>query len=113
MKDVLPEKETDIQDSICDYLEKRGRCFMRLNNVPAFNRNGDGSIVMRRLPKHTPRGIADILVIAGGLAYWLEVKTKKGRQSPEQKDFEVWVTKHGARYFVVRSIDEVRDTAGL
>ena len=103
-----PVKESDIQSAICDYLAMKGRCFWRSNNIPGFNRNGDGTITMRRLPAHTPRGLPDIIVIRGGAFYGLEVKTTKGRQSPEQKEFQSMVEKHGGKYFVVRSIDDVQ-----
>lgn len=63
---------------------------------------------MRRLPKYTPRGLPDIIVVAGGLFFALEVKTKVGRQSPDQKVFEALVKKHGGKYFVVRSIEDVQ-----
>lgn len=104
----LKEKESDIQNSICEYLQMRGRCFFRVNNIPAFNRDAGGGITMRRLPKFTPRGVPDIIVVAGGMFYGLEVKTKIGRQSPEQKEFEALVQKHSGKYFVVRSIEDVQ-----
>lgn len=104
----IPQKESDIQTTICEYLSIRGRCFFRLNNIPAFNRNEGGGITMRRLPKYTPKGLPDIVVVAGGLFYALEVKKPKTYQSPEQKEFEALVKKHGGKYFVVRSIEDVQ-----
>lgn len=101
------EKETSIQSAICDHLARKGRCFFRLNNIPAFNRIAGGGFAMRRLPKHTPKGLPDIIVVAGGLFYALEVKSEVGKQSKEQKEFEALVKKHGGKYFVVRSIDDV------
>lgn len=100
-------KEKDIQNTICEYLELKRRCFFRVNNIPAFNRIAGGGFTMRRLPKYTPRGLPDIIVVAGGLFYALEVKTPVGRQSPEQKEFEALVKKHGGKYHVVRSLEEV------
>ena len=107
-------KESDVQNSICEYLETRRRCFFRLNNIPAFNKNAGGGITMRRLPKYTPKGLPDIVVVAGGLFYALEVKkpdsvdSKKTYQSKDQKEFQALVEKHGGKYFVVRSIDDVQ-----
>jgi hypothetical protein len=66
--------ETDIQFAICDYLAYRKVFFWRSNNIPAFNRNGDSSIQMRRLPKYTMRGLPDIDVIQHGHFIGLEVK---------------------------------------
>ncbi len=106
--ETLKESEGDIQNSICEYLEIRGRCFFRVNNIPAFNRQEGGGFTMRRLPKFTPKGLPDIIVVAGGLFFGLEVKSKVGKQSPDQKKFEEWVKKHGGKYFVVRSIEDVQ-----
>lgn len=108
MATKLKAKESDIQNSICEYLEMRSRCFFRLNNIPAFNRGGDGGITMRRLPKYTPKGLPDIVVIAGGIFYGLEVKTPEGKQSPDQKIMEEKIKKSGGKYFVVRSIEDVQ-----
>jgi hypothetical protein len=81
-------KEAEIQSSICDYLALRRHFFSRINNIPAFNRNGDGSITMRRLPKHTLLGMADIIVVHVGRPYFLEVKRPGTYQSPAQKAFQ-------------------------
>lgn len=63
---------------------------------------------MRRLPKYTPKGLPDIIVVAGGIFWGLEVKKKGSYQSKEQKEFEEWVRKHGGNYAVVRSVDDVQ-----
>lgn len=101
------EKESDIQSAICEYLALKQRCFWRASNVPSFNRNEEGGITMRRLPKHTPRGLPDINLVAGGLYWGLEVKTSIGKQSKEQKEIEALIKKHGGRYHVVRSVTDV------
>lgn len=111
---MKPLKESDIQNSICEYLETKQRCFFRVNNIPAFNRQEGGGITMRRLPKYTPKGLPDIVVVAGGMFYGLEVKkpdsitSKKTYQSKDQKTFQQLVEKHGGKYFVVRSIEDVQ-----
>jgi rhodanese-related sulfurtransferase len=54
-------------------------------------------------------GVADIaLVLPGGQSAFVEVKAPHGRQSPEQREFEAAVSLAGARYAIVRSIDEAR-----
>lgn len=63
---------------------------------------------MRRLPKYTPKGLPDIVVVAGGQFIALEVKRPKTYQSPEQKAFQKLVESHGGKYHVVRSIDDVQ-----
>lgn len=75
------------------------RAFYRQNNIPAFHIDRFG----RRLPKHTPRVVPDILAIKDGCA--ILVKSETGKQSAEQKKFEQRALETGARYGVVRSID--------
>lgn len=101
------ESEGDIQNTICEYLDIKRRYFFRLNNIPAFNRKEGGGITMRRLPKYTPRGLPDIIVVAGGQFIALEVKSAIGRQSPDQKITQQDIERHGGKYFLVRSVDDV------
>jgi hypothetical protein len=100
--------ESDIQSSILDYLMLRKHFVLQLNNIPAFNRNADGSIRMRRLPKGAVRGMADIFVLYGVRPYFLEVKRQGSYQTPEQREFQKSAEFAGAIYSVVRSIDDVR-----
>jgi site-specific recombinase XerD len=50
--------ESAIQASICDYLAARRHFFFRSNNVSVFEPRR-----LPGLPKHTPRGLADIIVV--------------------------------------------------
>jgi len=43
---------------------------------------------------------------------WIECKTAKGRQSPEQKSFQDHVESLGHRYILARSVDDVRERVG-
>lgn len=101
----VKEKESDIQTTICEYLALRGYFFWRSNNVPAFDVK---RAVFRAFPKFAIKGLPDIQIVSkGGFCTFLEVKRKGGYQSPEQKEFQKKCEKVGARYFVVRSVDEV------
>lgn len=53
------------------------------------------------------KGVADILGIFRGKPLAIEVKTKKGRLSPEQKVFLERVNQEGGLGFVARSVEEV------
>lgn len=99
------ETESDIQSSICDYLAYRKHFFWRCNNVPAPLASGG----FRALPKYTPRGLPDIIIVKDGWFVALEVKKKGTYQSKEQKEFEANVKAAGGEYYVVRSIDDVRE----
>jgi len=98
-------RETDIQAAICDYLALRRYFFFRSNNIPVFDKSRGA---FRALPKHTPRGIADIIVVHIGKPYFLEVKRPGTYQRPEQKEFQKAAEAAGALYAVVRSIDDVQ-----
>lgn len=107
MTRIEKETESPIVSAICEYLELRQRCFWRANNIPAFNKKEDGTVTMRRLPAGSRRGVPDINLVAGGLYWGLEVKTSIGKQSKEQKEIEALIKKHGGRYHVVCSVDDV------
>jgi len=54
-------------------------------------------------------GVADVLLLIpkGGFAsLCLEFKTKAGKQSPEQKEFQKQAEKCGSKYVIVRSVKE-------
>lgn len=48
-----------------------------------------------------------------GINIWLEVKTPKGRLSPEQKRWHARAQAEGARVAVVRSLDESLDVVRM
>ena len=54
------------------------------------------------------RGTPDIIAVIDGVFTGFEVKTAKGRQSPDQVLFEKRLTNAGGRYFVVRSVSDVK-----
>ena len=101
-------KETDIQKSICDWLATRDNLFFwRSNNIPAPH---------RAMPKYSAKGLCDICVVKDGKFIAIEVKrpdgfykdrNRKSFQSEEQKDFEQKILRHGGKYYVVKSLDEV------
>ncbi len=53
-------------------------------------------------------GAADFLIVRYGHAYFLELKTGKGRLSPAQHDFEADAREAGSPYVVCRTPDGVR-----
>lgn len=52
------------------------------------------------------RGVSDLEVITPGKNYYVEIKTPKGRQSKEQKEFQRIVESCGFTYLIWRSIDD-------
>jgi hypothetical protein len=106
---ALKETETQIQATICDYLAIRER-----QNMLMFWRQNTGGIfdvknqVRRALPKHAKKGVPDIIVIKAGKFIGLEVKSATGKQSDDQKLFEARLVNNGGTYYVVRSLEEVK-----
>jgi len=61
-------------------------------------------------------GVSDIMILWGGRLICIELKTAKGRQSPEQKQWADDAILAGAAYYVARSVEQVEeflDAAGL
>ena len=59
------------------------------------------------------KGIADILGIYNGKFLAIEIKTHRGRVSPEQQRFLDNVNQHGGIGFVARSVEDVAEALGL
>lgn len=101
--------ESQIVNSICEYLALRKVFFWRQNTAPAFDWKTNR---FRAMPKYAKRGVPDIIVIKNGRFIGLEVKAKKGRLSEHQADFARECVRNGGEYIVARSVDDVQK-AGL
>ena len=98
--------EADIQLVICEYLALKRYFFWRQNNTPVFDSNRGQ---YRRMPKYAMYGIPDIILIYQGNFIGLEVKGKRGQQSDNQKEFERRCKRVGGYYYVVRSLEDVKE----
>lgn len=96
--------ENNVQNAICEYLERRRHFFFRVNTVGVYD---SVRKIHRNLPKYVKKGTPDIILIKGGKFYGLEVKDK-GVQSEDQRRFEIACKIAGGEYHVVRSIDDVQ-----
>jgi len=96
--------ESDIQLAICDYLALKNYFFWRSNSVGIFDPTKK---IHRKPQKYHRNGVPDIILIRYGRFIGLEVKTKKGRQSDNQKEFEKDCKANGADYHIVCSVDDV------
>lgn len=96
----MKQAERQIQADILAALGTRPdvRCF-RLN--VGFARTAAGAGVRFGVP-----GMADILACVGPRYVWLEVKTPRGRQTPEQRNFQAAIEAIGGVYRVVRSVED-------
>ena len=101
------QTEAQIQKSILDY-GKLKKIPMRRINVIGTPYTINGKTYFRR---STNLGMSDIhaefMINGMPVSVWLEVKTKTGKLSSNQKLFRDGVKSYGGFYFVVRSIDDV------
>jgi len=99
--------EKDIQRDIADWLRLNQFLFWRSNNFPAMGRIGaGGEMRFRSMPKDTPRGLPDLMIIKDGVFIGIEVKREGNKLRPEQADFGMRLVQHGAKYHVVHSLAE-------
>jgi len=54
-------------------------------------------------------GLADILILKSGRAYWIELKTKRGHLSEQQRLMAVDLRNAGCEWCVCRSVEEVEE----
>ena len=103
----MKETEAQIQKAIMQWGQYK-KVLMHRINVIGTPLHKDGLTVYR---PSTNKGMADIhaTVLVEGIpvSVWLEVKTKKGKLSPNQKAFQESIEVAGGYYYVVRSIDDV------
>lgn len=99
-------EEYDFQCTVVESLSKAG--------IPAFSvpnhllKNGMAEL-NREYKAGFRKGAPDLIVGINGKSYWLELKTKQGRQSIEQKAFQRIAHEFGAEYRVVRSLEDIAD----
>ena len=122
---ALLVSESEVKKAVEDRLQfaqNQGQLiFLRLNSGDFIEVRGD----TRRRIKGCPAGTADYVVFQGvkhELCFgvtpfdrckplpacrvtFIECKSSKGKQSPEQKTFEEEVKKQNCRYFLVRDVD--------
>ncbi len=102
-----PPLERVIQIEICNWLAWNRYFFWRSNNLPALGRpDKNGQMRFRALPKYTPKGLPDIIILHNGDFLGLEVKRPGGVMRVEQEEFGKNIQKSGGYYAVVRHLDE-------
>jgi hypothetical protein len=98
--------ESSVVFDICQWLEKCGYFFSRINNIPPPGRHGG----FRAQPRFVKPGLPDIIVLVAGKFVCFEAKRPIGNygQTTKQAIFEQECRKNGGFYYVVRSVDEVK-----
>ena len=83
---------TDVMSGLAYFSHKDPRRFAYINHQKKM-----GYIV----------GQSDLIILHKGKAYFAEIKTVKGKQSTEQKEFQALVESLGHEYLIWRSLDDV------
>ena len=103
----MKETEAQIQKAILQWGQYK-KVLMHRINVIGTPLHKDGLTVYR---PSTNKGMADIhatvMVDKIPVSVWLEVKTKRGKLSVNQKLFQFSIEAAGGFYFLVRSIEDV------
>ena len=100
-------KESDIQSQIIDYLIWRGIFVWRNYTGPIVRGGGARKVFFTPNPAI---GAPDIMgVLDNGQMLAIEVKTSKGKLSPEQVQFLENLRQRGALVIVARSLGDVED----
>ena len=128
-----PLTEKQIQNMIIRYLEWRKDIFFWRQNSGSFTEKAKS--VLSKIINSTPglssaikarivgsfyrqighydcasvKGLPDIIVIQNGKFIGLEVKTKTGRQRETQKKVQSKIERVGGEYYIVRSVDDVKE----
>jgi Holliday junction resolvase len=55
------------------------------------------------------KGIPDLLVMKNGRVWFVEIKTPKGKLSPQQEKMKLMCEYYGVPYLVIRSVEEAQE----
>ncbi|MCL2793023.1 MAG: VRR-NUC domain-containing protein [Spirochaetaceae bacterium] len=96
---VIEPKESQIQKQIVGYLELKGYEVIR-HNAGKVKYNVTGA----------KKGMPDLeALIGGGISVFVEVKTKKGKLSEDQKKMQKRLRDLGHKVIVARKLEDVRN----
>ena len=113
----LNPSESDVQIAIADYLSlisvRHGVLFFAVSNEAIAPKKGQAlsggeyGRIKRLKRMGLTAGVADLVLIHNGRAYFIEVKKPGGQLSDAQKLFRQRARDCGAEYVVVKSVDDV------
>jgi hypothetical protein len=99
-------KESLIQSAIEQYL----RVMENMGRLVYVKQNSGATKIGDRFIRYGKAGAPDFMVyLSSGACIHLEVKNKKGKQNPNQLEYQAKVEKLGHNYCLVRSVDEVEN----
>jgi len=99
-------KEVDIEKACIGYLLRRGWLAWKSHTIGVYD---PIKKIYRRPSKYMFQGASDCIAIKKGRVLFVEFKTKTGRQSDAQKNFQTSVEAQGCTYLLIRSLAELVD----
>ena len=97
--------EQKVMKSVVKWLNDHGIFWINIKTMGTW----DASLGMYRQSPYTMKGTSDLLILHQAQPIFIELKTSKGRQSPDQKLFENRIKDEGCEYHVVRNIKQLQD----
>ena len=96
-------KESIIQRDILTWLSLHKWFAFKINNVGIYKKSTNSYI-----PSQT-KGICDIIAIKDGEVIFIECKSKTGKLSEHQKEFQNNIIKLYGHYIIARNIDDIEE----
>jgi|TARA_R100001530_G_scaffold65668_1_gene46988 hypothetical protein len=100
--EMINEKEKDVQNAILDWLSFK-KIFHYRNNTGAYPSTYKGKTYFTR---YGAVGSPDIIAVIGGIFIGIECKGTKGKQSNDQRNFQIQLEEAGGLYCLAHSLDE-------
>lgn len=100
----LEPNEKEIENSILDYLTLRGIFAFKIERTGIFDPRIGG---FRAKGRRWKKGVSDIVGIFQKRPFAIEVKSKKGKLSPDQNNFIMEWRQNGGFAWVARSVEDV------
>ena len=79
-----------------------------LNQVRDILRLDGWDVTRHQQGMGSRRGFPDLTALKDGVTLYIEIKTKTGKQSAYQVEFEKVCRAHGGTYILARSVDDVK-----
>lgn len=102
----MNQEERRIHIQIADWLRQVGPECLWFHIPNGGNRNAWTGALLKRMG--VKAGVSDFIFLAGGKAYFMEVKAPGGRLSRAQRIFLEECENHSLPWALVMSIDDVR-----
>ena len=101
--------EHDIQGQIVQYLRLKGYLVFNMDVMSALGYVTGGKrfgFINHYKKVGWMKGQPDLVVVCKDEVIFIEVKTEKGKQSPEQKIVQAKIENFAIKYIILRSLDD-------